>query len=70
MAKQPRHTWLDEKTAAALIGKAPITLRRQAKVKKLPINWTNVNGRDFQYSKEDIDKMLMNNSSVLPGKKL
>jgi hypothetical protein len=58
-------TWLDEKTAAAMLGKKPETLRRRAKAAKWPITYTSVSQRAYQYSKADLEKFLLNNSNKI-----
>lgn len=60
MAKQP--TWIKETEAAAMIGIAPETLRRYAKDGRLDVSYTSVRGRNFQYDKNTIEKLLEKNA--------
>jgi predicted site-specific integrase-resolvase len=63
MKKGP--TWLHEKQAAEKIGYKPETLRKYVKKGRLNVAFTNLNGRRFQYCEEDLDKLLLENSTYI-----
>lgn len=56
--------WIDEQTAAELIGFKPYTLRRYVKSGRLKVIYTHVNMRRYKYNRLDIEKMLMENSNA------
>lgn len=58
-------TWVKEKEAADMLGRRPRTLRALVQTRKLPVNFTHINGRTYMYSKEDIEKMLIQNSTIV-----
>lgn len=61
--------WIEEKTAAAMLGLTPRYLRRQCIDGKLAINCgVNPSGRGYRYHKPDIQRFL-NENSTLPNKK-
>lgn len=55
--------WLNEKEAAEVLGRKPRTLRKKVKGGVWPVTYTNLEGRSFQYSLTDINKLLLNNST-------
>lgn len=59
-------TWIDEKEAAAMLGYKPDEFRRRVKDpdRAMGINFTNTNGRNFRYSKEDIQAFQFRNSTL------
>jgi hypothetical protein len=63
MAK--KHDWIPEEEAAEMTRYRPRTLRRYAKLGVLPINFTARNQRRYQYSRQDIEKYLMDHSTIL-----
>lgn len=58
-------TWIDEGTAAKMIGRSARTLRRMVKAGDLPIDYRNTNGRAYQYNRRDLKKYLDNTSTSL-----
>lgn len=56
--------WISESDAARKVNKAPKTLRRLVKSGKWPVNYTAPNGRGYQYSEKDLDKLLKSFSTV------
>jgi predicted site-specific integrase-resolvase len=56
--------WISENEAAALMGYAVRTLRQYAREGRLPINYTRVNYKTFEYNKVDIDALKLGNSSL------
>jgi hypothetical protein len=63
MAKhQPE--WIKEKQAAEALNLAPRVLRRKAKTEVLPVPYTHVNGRKFQYDRTAIVRLQMQNSNI------
>lgn len=63
MAK--KNTWLKENEAAERLGCEPETLRKNCKSGRLSISFTHVNGRKFQYSEQDIEKVLNENATII-----
>ena len=66
--------WIDECTAAEMLGMQPRTLRRKCTGYKkkgveiapeLPINYRNTNGRSWQYSRKDIKAFMQNTSTQI-----
>lgn len=55
--------WVHEKQAAEMINRKPRTLRSLVQSGKLPIEYTHINNRTYQYKKSDIDRILQKNSS-------
>lgn len=48
-------TWVDEQTAAQMLGySSPRTLRNLVKQNQLPIDFRNTRGRSWQYSRKSI----------------
>ncbi len=47
-------TWLDEDTAAEMLGYAPRTLRLQVKKGAIPVDYRNTKGRNWQYSRKQL----------------
>lgn len=58
-------TWIPEKEAATMVGRKPRGLRSKAKSGAWPITYTAPDGRGFQYSKQDIEKFLLANSTAI-----
>ena len=58
-------TWIPEKEAAALVQRKPYTLRRLVKKGAWPIAYTAPNQRGYQYCLRDIERFLLENSSVV-----
>lgn len=56
--------WIPEKKAAEMLNYKPETLRRYAKDGRLKINFTARNQRRYQYSKQDIEKELLQHSTL------
>ena len=56
--------WIKEAEAAEMLNYRPRTLREYAKSGKLPINYTAPRGKKYQYSKSDIEKVLLEGSTV------
>ena len=59
-------TWLDEETAAGMLGLTPKEFRRRVKSADhaMGINFTHTNNRNFRYSKEDIEAFQFRNSTL------
>ena len=57
--------WIPEKQAAERLNRKPETLRALVKKGKIPLEFTHINGRTFQYSERSIEKVLLKNSSVI-----
>lgn len=55
--------WISEKAAAEMLLLKPRTLRLKAKASAIPITFTSVYGRRYQYSKNDIEKFLLTQSN-------
>lgn len=66
MAKQDTEiTWVDEATAAAMIGHTSIEwFRRKVKEGKLPISLSKPSYRKFLYNKADIDAYILSCSTL------
>lgn len=58
-------TWIPEAEAAKMANYTRDVFRRYCKSGKLAINFTSINNRNFQYCKEDIEKILLEHSSIL-----
>lgn len=56
--------WIIEKEAAAKVNRKPKYFRNLVKSGKLDIAWTTINGRSYHYNEKDIDRLLMQNSSL------
>lgn len=63
MAKQPN--WITEDEAAKMLNYRPRTLRQYAKDGSLKINYTTVRGKKYQYNKSDIEKVLLDASTIM-----
>jgi len=59
---QKQREWIDEKTAAALVGTKPYTFRRNVKSGRLEITFTTINKRKYHYDKLEIEKLFENQS--------
>lgn len=57
--------WIGELQAAERLGFSPETLRRYCKSGKLSISFTHVNGRSFKYSESDIERLLLENATII-----
>lgn len=57
-------TWIPEAEAAKMMNYKPETLRKYAKSGKLTINFTARNQRRYQYNKNDIEKVLLEHSTM------
>lgn len=55
--------WMPESEAAKMVSRKTIVLRRHAKSGKWNIAYTHLNGRNFHYSKKDIEKLFNENST-------
>jgi hypothetical protein len=49
-------TWVNEDTAAEMLGLQPRTIRLNVKSGSLPVKFRHTNGRNWQYSRKDIMK--------------
>lgn len=56
-------TWIPEHLAAEMLQREPRTLRKKAKSRAWPITYTSIEGRGYQYSKNDLQKFLLKNSN-------
>lgn len=54
--------WLTEKEASEMLLRKPRTLRAKVKNAVWPITYTAVEGRKYQYSKNDVERFLQKNS--------
>jgi hypothetical protein len=54
--------WILEAEAAKMLNVKPVTLRKNVKNRKIPIGYTSVRGRNFQYNELDIVKLLSSNA--------
>lgn len=57
--------WISEQQAAQKLGYQAETLRRYCKSGKLSISFTHLNGRNFKYSEQDIERLLIQNATIL-----
>lgn len=58
--------WIPEKKAAEMLDYKPETLRRNVLRGKIQVAITNNGfGRKYKYNKLDIDKLLMDNSTIV-----
>ncbi len=57
--------WIPEKEAAAMINKAPRTLRRKVANAEITVARTTIGGKKYLYSKNDLEKALMENSTAV-----
>ncbi len=58
------YSWIPESEAAKKIGRKPRTLRELAKSGRLQVAYTTINGRTYQYSERDLDKVLNSGASI------
>jgi len=58
-------SWITEMEAAQMLQRKPRTLRAKVKAAVWPITFTAIEGRKFQYSKQDIEKLLSANSNKI-----
>jgi predicted DNA-binding protein (UPF0251 family) len=58
------YSWIPESEAAKKINRKPRTLRELVKAGKLQVAYTTINGRTYQYSERDINRMLDSNASI------
>jgi|GEM_PF-2475612 len=56
--------WIEESEAAKTLGYKPKTLRQYAREGKLPIDYTKLNYRTYQYEKGSIDRYKLANSTL------
>jgi predicted site-specific integrase-resolvase len=61
---KPKIDWISETEAAQLMSYKPRTFRRYCKNGKLPINYTRVNPKTFEYNRLDIEKWKLDNSTI------
>lgn len=57
-------TWIDEATAAQMLGLAPRVLRRKVKAQEIPIDYRNTAGRNYQYNRRGLKKYLDETSTA------
>jgi hypothetical protein len=57
--------WIKEEEAAQRLGMTPRTLRINAKSGRLDISYTNINGRNYFYSEQSIEKLLLKNAVLI-----
>jgi hypothetical protein len=55
--------WISEPEAAKILGRKPRTLRKKVKAGFWPVTYTAIDGRAYQYSLNDLNKLLINNST-------
>lgn len=57
--------WIKEEEAADRLGLQPRTLRLNVKSGRLDISYTNLNGRNYFYSEQSIENLLMKNAVLI-----
>ena len=57
--------WISEKEAAERLGRKPETIRKLVKSGKWQINFSAINNRRYHYDLKGIEKLMLQNSSVL-----
>lgn len=57
-------TWIPEPDAAKMLQYHPERFRRKVKNRELDIAYTNFKGRKFQYCLADIERVLIENSTI------
>lgn len=63
MSRKP--DWMKEAEAASMLGYQPETLRKKVKAGKLNVAFTNLNNRNWQYDRKDLEKVLLENSTFI-----
>ena len=59
-------SWIHEEEAAKKVGyKSHKHFRRLVRERKIPIAYSSVRGRNFQYNEKDIEKLLLTNSTII-----